>query len=139
MSASVNATFGALQNDILVVEQSTMVGSIIVSTARQLKLPGVRLATSIRAAQQLLEQHAFSAVIVSLNEEGPALELIQKLRDGQTKTRADVPVAVTTTACGHGLAKALRDFLVRRILLKPFKVRDVILTIRMLQGKSDIQ
>lgn len=66
----------APQGDILIVEQAATVGGIIVSTARQLRLPGVRLATSIRAAQLLLEQHTFSALIVSLNEEGPAHWLI---------------------------------------------------------------
>ena len=130
---------GAPKGDILIVEQAAMVGGIIVSTARQLRLPGVRLATSTRAAQLLLEQHAFSALIVSLNEEGPALEMIQNLRSGKYRTLADSPVAVTTTACGLDLAQSLRGFLVRRILLKPFKVRDVILTISMLgdeQGTS---
>ncbi|APW41204.1 hypothetical protein [Rhodoferax saidenbachensis] len=121
------------QRDILVVEQAAMVGSIIVSTARQLNMPNVRLATSIRGAQQLLEQHAFSGLIASLNDEAPALEMIQNLRDGQYRTAANVPLAVTATACGVDLANSLRGFLVRRVLLKPFKVRDVILTIRLLQ------
>lgn len=126
-----------VRRDILIVEQAAMVGGIIVTTARQLRLPAVRLATSIRAAQQLLEQQQFSALIVSLNEEGPALELVQNLRSGKYKTLADIPVAVTTTACGVDLAQSLRSLLVRRILLKPFKVRDVILTINMLENRQE--
>jgi CheY-like chemotaxis protein len=123
----------ASRNDILVVEQTAMVGSIIVSTARELKLPNVRLATSVRVAQQFLEQHSFSGLIASLNDEAPALEMIQSLRAGQYRTSANIPVAVTATECGVDLANTLRGFLVRRVLLKPFKVRDVVLTIRMLQ------
>lgn len=130
-------TQSAFQHDILIVEQAAMVGGIIVSTARQLKLPGVRLATSVRAAQLLLEQHTFSALIVSLNEEGPALELVQNLRGGKYRTLADAPIAVTATACGVELAQLLRGFFVRRILLKPFKVRDVVLTIGMLDNQVE--
>ena len=131
------ATKIALRHEILIVEQAAMVGGIIVSTARQLKLPGVRLATSIRAGQLLLEQHTFGALIVSLNEEAPALELVKSLRSGRYRTLAEAPVAVTATACGLELAQALRGFFVRRILLKPFKVRDVILTIGLLNEKTD--
>ncbi len=125
-----------MMGEILVVEQTTIVGSIIVSTARELKLPRVRLATSIRAAQILLEQQSFGGLIVSLNDEQPALELLEKLRTGAYRTPANVPVAVTTTACGVELAHALRGHFVRRILLKPFKVRDVILTIQRLDDDT---
>lgn len=130
------STSGYLPGDILVVEQAALVGSIIVSTARELKMPRVRLATSIRAAEQLLLHHPFSGLILSLNDEPAALALIQNLRNGTYKTLANVPVAVTTTACSAELANVLRGFLVCRILLKPFKVRDVIMTIRMLVDEA---
>lgn len=39
-------THSYLPGDILVVEQAAMVGGIIVPTARELKMPRVRLATS---------------------------------------------------------------------------------------------
>ncbi len=123
-------------DEILVLEQTAMVGGIIVSTVRELKLPRVRLATSIRSAQTLLGQQVFGGLIVSLNEESPALELLQGLRTGAYKTPANVPVAVTATACGVELAQALRGLFVRRILLKPFKVRDVILTIQRLDDDT---
>lgn len=127
------ANSGTLQGEILVVEQASMVGGIIVSTARQLKLSRVKLATNIRSAHQLLEQQVFSGLILSLNDEAPALALLQNLRNGKYKSLADIPVAVTTTECGVNMANTLRDYLVRRILLKPFKVRDVILTISLLE------
>ncbi len=122
--------------EFLVVEQTAMVGGIIVSTVRELKLPRVRLATSIRSAQVLLSQQPFCGLIISLNEEAPALDLLQKLRTGGYKTAANVPVAVTATACGVELATALRGHFVRRILLKPFKGRDVILTIQRLEDDT---
>ncbi|MBU0588762.1 MAG: histidine kinase [Gammaproteobacteria bacterium] len=115
--------------EILVVEQSAMVGGIIVATARELKLSRVKLATNIRAAQQLLEQQVFSGVIISLNDEAQALALLQNLRIGRYRSPSEVPVAVTATECGVELANKLGKYMVRRILLKPFKVRDVILTI----------
>lgn len=124
----------SLHGEILVVEQAAMVGGIIVSTSRQLKLARVKLATNIRSAQQLLEQQVFSGLIISLNDEASALALLQNLRIGKYRSLADIPVAVTATECGVELANTLRSFLVRRVLLKPFKVRDVILTISMLDG-----
>jgi CheY-like chemotaxis protein len=44
-----------------------------------------------------------------------------------------VPIAVITSSINASLALQLKVLDVRRVLLKPFKVRDVITTIQMLQ------
>ncbi len=119
-------------NDILLVEQSAMVGNIIVSTARQLNMPKVRLVTSIRSAQQQLETQPFSGMIASLEDEAAALQLIEGLRGGLFKSHSDTPVAITAALCDVQLAYRLKVLEVRRILLKPFKIRDVISTIEVL-------
>ena len=118
--------------DILLMEQSALVGNIIVSTARQLDMPKVRLVTSIRSAQQQLETHTFSGMIVSLEDEAAALQLLQSLRSGEFKSHSDMPVAITAALCDVHLAHRLKVLDVRRILLKPFKIRDVISTIEVL-------
>lgn len=119
-------------HDILLVEQSAMVGNIIVSTARQLNMPKVRLVTSIRSAQQQLETQSFSGMITSLEDEAAALVLIQDLRGAAFKSHADTPVAITAALCDVHLAHRLKVLDVRRVLLKPFKIRDVISTIELL-------
>ena len=126
------ASSPAMGQEILLLERSTMVGNIIVSTARQLGLRPVRLVTNCRSAQQFLEHHPFDGVITSLEEEEETLQLLQALREGAFKSMANTPVAITTTQCDAVLALRIKELHVRRILLKPFKIRDLITTIEML-------
>ncbi len=121
-----------LQQEILLLERSTMVGNIIVSTARQLGLRPVRLVSNCRGAQQWMEHHAFDGVITSLEEEEDTLQLIQQLRAGAFKSPSHTPVAVTTPQINASLAQRIKVLHVRRILLKPFKIRDLVTTIEML-------
>lgn len=119
---------------ILLVEPSSLSGGIIVATARQLSLSAVHLVSSVRSAQQKLDQEDFSAVIVSLEEDKDAVLLIEKLRNTQfSAVNPSVPIAVITSSINASLALQLKVLDVRRVLLKPFKVRDVITTIQMLQ------
>ena len=125
-----------LDHEILLVERSTMVGNIIVSTARQLGLRPVRLVANCRSAHQSMEHHAFDGVITSLEDEEEALQLLQGLREGAFKSLANIPVAITTAQCDAALALRVKELHVRRILLKPFKIRDLITTIQMLTQPS---
>jgi CheY-like chemotaxis protein len=119
---------------ILLVEPSSLSGGIIVATARQLSLSAVHLVSSVRSAQQKLDQEDFSGVIISLEEDKDAVLLIEKLRNTQFSTvNPLVPIAVITSSINASLALQLKVLDVRRVLLKPFKVRDVITTIQMLQ------
>lgn len=119
---------------ILLVEPSSLSGGIIVATARQLNLSAVHLVSSVRSAQQKLDQEDFSGVIVSLEEDKDAVLLIEKLRNTQfSVVNPLVPIVVITSSINASLALQLKVLDVRRVLLKPFKVRDVIATIQMLQ------
>lgn len=126
-----NLTQG-LSLGILLVEPSSLTGSIIVNTARQLNLPRVHLINSVRSAKQRLSTQNFSAIILSLEETNEALQLLEMVRDRQFTVAADVPVAITTDTIGASVAVRMKVLRVRRVLLKPFKVRDVITTIQML-------
>lgn len=117
---------------ILLVESSSLTGGIIVTTARQLHLPEVHLISSVHTAKQQLMAQNFSAVILSLKETSDALQLLEMIREQQFVVAADVPVAVTTDAIDASIAVRMKVLNVRRVLLKPFKVRDVITTIQML-------
>ncbi len=121
--------------DILLVEPSSLTGSIIVATARQLSLPPVRQVNSVRMAQQRLVHQDFGGIIVSLEEQQEAVALLEQVRNNALAVNADVPVAVTTTQVDASTAVQMKALQVRRVLLKPFKVRDVIATIEMLKSK----
>ena len=119
---------------ILLVEPSSLAGSIIVATARQLDLFAVHLVSSVHSAETWLGKEPFSGVIVSLEEDRDAVHLIEKIRHAQFPTvQPKVPVAAITSSINASLALEMKVLDVRRVLLKPFKVRDVITTIQMLQ------
>jgi DNA-binding NtrC family response regulator len=121
--------------DILLIEPSSLTGSIIVATARQLNLPAVRQVSSVRIAQQRLGHHNFAGVIISIDEEEhEAVALLEQVRSDALAVSADVPVAVTATQVDASTAVKMKALQVRRVLIKPFKVRDVIATIAMLKG-----
>lgn len=121
--------------DILLVEPSSLTGSIIVAAARQLNLPVVRQVNSVRMAQQRLMYQDYAGIIVSLDEqEHEAIAMLEQVRDDGLAVSADVPVAVTTTQVDASTAVKMKALQVRRVLIKPFKVRDVIATIAMLKG-----
>lgn len=122
---------------ILLIEPSSLTGSIIVATARQLNLSPVYLVSSVRSAEQRLNQEDFFAIIVSLEEDRDAVHLIERLRNEHFSTvNAKIPIAVITSSVNASLALEMKVLEVRRVLLKPFKVRDVITTIQMLQQSN---
>ena len=122
---------------ILLIEPSSLTGSIIVATARQLNLSPVYLVSSVRSAEQRLDQEDFFAIIVSLEEDRDAVHLIERLRNEHFSTiNAKIPIAVITSSVNASLALEMKVLEVRRVLLKPFKVRDVITTIQMLQQSN---
>jgi hypothetical protein len=54
------------------------------------------------------------------------LELMSRVRKGDTKCAAGVPMAVMAASCGTPLALRLKELDVRRLLLRPFKVNGVL-------------
>ena len=136
MMAQTNPYNSALGPEILLVEHSAMIGNIIVSTARQLGLQPIRLVTSNRSALHFMEHQTFGGLITSLDDEEAALELIQKLREGSLKSPANTPVAITAGQCSAEMATRIKLFNVRRILLKPFKIRDLVTTIEILASPT---
>jgi DNA-binding response OmpR family regulator len=137
MIAPVKPLHAVHSPEILLVEHSTMIGNIIVSTARQLGLRPIRLVTSCRSAQHYLEHQAIDGLITSLDDEEETLALIEKLRTGSFRSASNVPVAITTAQCSAQLAARMKVFNVRRILLKPFKIRDLVVTIEDLVEKAE--
>lgn len=123
----------APHHEILLFEPSSLTASIIVATARQMNLPRVRQVSSVRTAQQQLAAQGFRALIMSLDEANEAVALLEQVRNDQLAVDPRVPVAVTTGQVDPSTAVMMKALQVRRVLLKPFKVRDVIKTIEMLQ------
>ena len=123
-------------HEILLFEPSSLTASIIVATARQMNLPRVRQVSSVRTAHQQLTAQGFQALIMSLDEPTDAVALLEQVRNDQLAVDAQVPVAVTIAQVDPSTAVKMKALQVRRVLLKPFKVRDVITTIELLRRED---
>lgn len=112
--------------ELLLVEPQFLVRRTVAAVARDMRLANPKELTTIEQAESLVSFHAFDALFLSLEEEAAALELMSRVRNGDTKCASDIPIAVTAAACGTPLALRLKHLDVKRLLLRPFKVKGVL-------------
>jgi hypothetical protein len=112
--------------ELLLVEPQFLLRRTVAAVARDLRLANPKEITTIEQAESLLSFHAFDALFLSLDEEAAAIELMSRVRNGDTKCARDVPIAVTAAACDTPLALRLKNLEVRRLVLRPFKVKGVL-------------
>jgi len=112
--------------DLLLVEPQFLLRRTVAAVARDLRLANPQECTSVDAAARLMAAQAYDALFLSLDEEDAALALLGRVRAGDTGCDATIPVAVTAAACSTSLALRLKDLDVRRLLLRPFKVKGVL-------------
>lgn len=112
--------------DLLLVEPQFLFRRTVAAVARDLRLATIHEATTLAAAERLMATTSFDALILSLDEKAHALELLERVRAGTTPCAASIPTILMADACDAGLALSLRQLQVRRLLLKPFKIRSVI-------------
>ncbi len=111
---------------LLLVEPQFVLRRTVSTLAREMGLADVQEATSAALAERLLSERRFNALLIAIDEDGQALELLRRLRAGETAQPADLPVAATALACDVELALRLKQLDVCRLLLKPFKVRGML-------------
>ena len=112
--------------DLLLVEPQFLLRRTVAAVARDMRLANPREVTSIEQAETLVALQAFDALFLSLDEEAAALELMSRVRNGDTRCAADIPIAVTAASCSTPLALRLKHLDVRRLVLRPFKVKGVL-------------
>ena len=123
---------GRLQ--ILLVEPTHLLRRTVSLTVHSLGTAEVTEAATYATAHQLCEVQRFDGAVVAL--EGPqesgvcrGLSLIQQIRAGEGASLATIPIAALVESCNAELLQVLRACGISRILIKPFRVRDVIDTI----------
>lgn len=114
------------QPRLLLVEPQFVMRRTVATMARDLRLADVQEATSAAAAEKLLADQRFDGLLIALDDEGDALELVRRVRVGASAQPTDLPVAATAAACDVELALKLKQLDVRRLLIKPFKVRGML-------------
>jgi CheY-like chemotaxis protein len=112
--------------DLLLVEPQFLVRRTVAAVARDMGLADPQEITSVEAAARLVAVHAFDALFLSLEEQDQALDLMSRVRNGETQCERTIPIAVTAAACDTALALRLKNLEVRRLLLRPFKVKGVL-------------
>ncbi len=111
---------------LLLVEPQFVLRRTVSTMAREMGLADVVEATGVAGAERLLYEQRFDALLVALDDDGGALELVRRVRAGQSSQPADLPVAVMAPACDLALATRVKQLDVCRLLLKPFKVRGML-------------
>ncbi|SFB88877.1 response regulator [Massilia yuzhufengensis] len=119
---------------VLLVEPSNLLRRTVSLTVRGLGTAEITEAATYQTAQQVCERRGFDGVVVAVEwpqpvNESRGLTLIQQIRMGQSASAAAIPIAVLVESCNAELLGVLRSCGVSRILIKPFRVRDVIDTI----------
>lgn len=116
---------------LLLVEPHFVTRRTLVSVARSIDAIQVDIkeAPGVESAEQLLAFKSFDGFVIALNDQAEALEMISRIRQGHTPSAANASVAVTSDQCDVGTIEKLRELEVRRLLLKPFKVKTILETI----------
>ena len=114
---------------LLLVEPENLIRGTLASICRDLGLAQAIQATSVAQGEQVLKSGSVQGLVLSLYNEAAALQLLTRLRAGELESARDLPVAVLAHDCTPDLAAQLKSLGVRRLLLQPFKLRDVIHTL----------
>ncbi|MBA4110624.1 MAG: response regulator [Leptothrix sp. (in: Bacteria)] len=114
---------------ILLVEPYSVVRSTVASVARSLDIVDIQDAPSIDAATPLLRARAFDGFVIALGDDRAGLALVSLIRNGGTSSPSTAAVAITTESVDQESIATLKKLDVRRVLLKPFKVKTILETI----------
>lgn len=114
------------RKSILLVDPHSLFRRTVAMVARELNLADVVEASSHEAAQHLLESQPFDALMLDIGDGLSALGLVQSVRGGSLQSPASMPIALTAESCDLGTLALYKELGVRRIMLKPFKVKTVL-------------
>lgn len=114
---------------LLLIEPDRIVRSTVASVCLGLDLAQVHQAASVAIGLQTLQSQPMDALLLSLSDPDAALTLLERLRAGAFFGSADMPVAVMAVSADAALVQRLKGLQIRRLLLQPFKIRDVVMTV----------
>lgn len=113
-------------HQLLLVEPSSVIRSIIVSVARQLGLAQVHQTGNVAVANEWLEQRSFDGILLAVYEPGPVIQTLQMIRSGALRCNADVPVVALVRPGDKRLDQQVAQLDVMHVLPVPFRIREVI-------------
>lgn len=117
---------------VLLIEPDGLVRGTVASVCRELRLVRLHQATSVAQGEKWMQSHADHGLLLSLTEGDAALGFLTRLRAGGLRCEASIPVVAMAHAAGMDLVAQLKELDVRRLLLQPFRLRDVVHTLEQL-------
>ncbi|MGQ3003590.1 MAG: hypothetical protein ACT6UH_09345 [Hydrogenophaga sp.] len=123
---------------VLLIEPDGLVRGTVASVCRELQLVRLQQATSIAQGEKWMQSNVDHGLLLSLAERDAALALLTRLRAGELRCEADIPVAVMVASADAELVVRLKELDVRRLLLQPFRLRDVVHTLEQLWPMPEI-
>lgn len=123
---------GPFARKVLLIEPDGLVRGTVASVCRDMQIARVCQTISIASAEQWLKTGVPKALLISLVEGDAALDFLTRLRAGVFRCEADMPVVAMARVVDAALVARLKELDVRRLLLQPFRVHDVIHTMEQL-------
>lgn len=118
--------------DLLLVEPDNLIRSTVAGVCKQLNLARINQAASISVAQATIESNPVDLMLVSLAEGEAAIRFLEELREGKWGASSAAPIAVTSESAQAALITRIKPLAVKRVLLQPYRIKDVVLTIECL-------
>lgn len=127
-----SASAGLPSIHVLLIEHDGLVRSTMASACRELNIVRIHQATTLGQGEQWLRVSPADGLILSLADPQAALQLLARVRAGEFLCQPGIAVAAMAPACDASVLQRLKELDVRRFLLQPFKLRDVIQTVEQL-------
>lgn len=122
----------AALRELLLIEPDGLVRSTVASVCRDVQLARVCQITSVALGEEWLKSGKPDGLLISLTESDASLAFLTRLREGKLRCDPAMPVAAMAREADAALVTRLKELDVRRFLLQPFKLRDVIHTVEQL-------
>jgi DNA-binding NarL/FixJ family response regulator len=122
---------------VLLIDSNNMVRSTVASVCRDMKLVRLRQATSLALGEQCLLSHRVQGLMLSMAEGDAAIDLLERLRAGAFVCDVEIAVMVMADVCTKDQVLRLKALNVRRLLLQPFRLRDMVYTVEQLWPLAD--
>jgi DNA-binding NarL/FixJ family response regulator len=119
---------------LLLVEPQFMMRRTVAMVAQQMNIARIQEATHHDAALRLLNERAFDGMLADMGDELAMLALVQRVREGTTRCGRELPIALMAERLDPSSVVAFKSLDVRRIMLKPFKVKTAIEVLSSISG-----
>lgn len=111
---------------VLLVEPQFVLRRTMVMVARDLGVVDFHEASSVGRARTMLADSAYSGLVLDLQEESQAMELLVDLRQGRFATPRDVRVVVLAANALPADVARLQALGIARVLGKPVRISDLL-------------